>query len=82
MSAELEDGKVRMIVEDTGCGIPENELPFVFRRFYVGKNNKGNGTGLGLYIVRSIVAELGGTVNVYSTAGEGTKFVMELPATI
>jgi len=48
----------------------------------VGKNNKGNGTGLGLYIVRSIVAELGGTVNVYSTAGEGTKFVMELPATI
>ncbi len=82
VSAELEDGKVRMIVEDTGCGIPENELPFVFRRFYVGKNNKGNGTGLGLYIVRSIVAELGGTVNVYSTAGEGTKFVMELPATI
>lgn len=79
VSAGLKDGRLCMAVEDTGCGIGEDELPLVFRRFYVGENNRENGTGLGLYIVRSIMAELGGTVQVYSTVGKGTKFVMEFP---
>lgn len=79
VSAEPKDGKIRMTVEDTGCGIPENELPHIFQRFYVGENNRENGTGLGLYIVRSIVTELGGTIHVYSSVGEGTKFIMEFP---
>lgn len=81
VSADPGDGIIRMTVEDTGCGIPENELPHVFRRFYVGQNNRENGTGLGLYIVHSIVTELGGTIWVSSMVGEGTKFVMELPVT-
>lgn len=79
VSAGREGGRVRMTVKDTGCGIPEEELPFVFRRFYVGKNNRENGTGLGLYIAHSIVTEMGGTIQVYSTVGEGTKFMMEFP---
>lgn len=79
VSAWMESGKIYMAVEDTGCGIPPEELPHIFQRFYVGKNNKGTGTGLGLYIVYGIVAELGGTISAQSTAGKGTKFIMEFP---
>lgn len=77
VSAWIQDNKIRVTVEDTGCGIPKEELPFVFRRFFVGAKNRETGTGLGLYIVHEIVTELGGTIEVYSTVGEGTKFVME-----
>lgn len=79
VSAQIESGKIYVIVEDTGCGIPQEELPHIFRRFYVGKNNRGNGTGLGLYIVYGIVAELGGTITARSEVGKGTKFIMEFP---
>lgn len=79
VSAKSGKDKIYMTVEDTGCGIPKEELPLVFRRFYVGKNNKDTGTGLGLYIVHGIVTELGGTIEVHSTVGEGTKFSMEFP---
>ncbi|MDE5587617.1 MAG: HAMP domain-containing histidine kinase [Acetatifactor sp.] len=79
VSAQTENGKIRVTVADTGCGIPKEELPFIFQRFYVGANNKGNGTGLGLYIVHGIVTELGGTISVSSIVGKGTKFVMEFP---
>lgn len=80
ISAQIEGNKVYMFVEDTGCGIPKEELPFIFRRFYVGANNKETGTGLGLYIVHGIVTELGGTIEVSSTIGKGTKFTMMFPA--
>lgn len=79
VSAQIGDGNIRVAVEDTGCGIPEEELPFIFQRFYVGAENRETGTGLGLYIVHSIVAELGGTIEVQSTMGKGTKFVMVFP---
>lgn len=80
ISAHCKGDKVYVFVEDTGCGIPKEELPFVFRRFYVGANNKETGTGLGLYIVHGIVTELGGTIEVSSTIGKGTKFTMVFPA--
>lgn len=80
ISARAEGDKAYVSVEDTGCGIPEEELPLVFGRFYVGSNNKGSGTGLGLYIVHGIVTELGGTVTVSSIVGKGTKFMMTFPA--
>lgn len=79
VSAWIEKDKIYIAVEDTGCGIPKEELPFVFRRFYVGANNRDTGTGLGLYIVHGIVTELRGTIRVYSTVGKGTKFIMEFP---
>ncbi|MBD5523208.1 MAG: HAMP domain-containing histidine kinase [Lachnospiraceae bacterium] len=79
VSAWIEDGKICVIVEDTGCGIPEEELPLIFRRFYVGTANRETGTGLGLYIVHGIVTELGGTITVQSAVGKGTKFIMEFP---
>ena len=68
-----------MTVEDTGYGIPEKELPYIFQRFYVGEKNRDTGTGLGLYIVNNIVREMGGTIDVWSVVGEGTKFIMEFP---
>lgn len=79
ISAQSEDSKIRITVEDTGCGIPPEELPFIFQRFYVGKHNRNTGTGLGLYIVHSIVTELGGSIHVQSAVGKGTKFIMEFP---
>lgn len=77
VSAKIIDKKICMKVADSGCGIPKEELPFVFQRFYVGESNRETGTGLGLYIVHGIVRELGGTISVQSTVGEGTEFIME-----
>ncbi len=82
LAAETLHGKIRVTLEDSGCGIPEDELPHIFRRFYVGTNNRENGTGLGLYIVHSIVTELGGTISVQSVVDRGTKFTMEFPRSI
>ncbi len=79
ISAEITGGRAQITVADTGCGIPEMELPHVFRRFYVGQKNRATGTGLGLYIVKTIVEELSGSIAVSSKAGEGTSFVMEFP---
>lgn len=79
VSARPEGDRIRVAVEDTGCGIPKEELPLVFRRFYVGVKNRETGTGLGLYIVHGIVTEMGGTIDVHSTVGKGTEFVMEFP---
>lgn len=79
ISAWVEGSKIYAEVEDTGCGIPKEELPFVFERFYVGENNRETGTGLGLYIVHSIIAELGGTIHVSSIVDKGTKFTMGFP---
>lgn len=77
--AALGDDAVNITVEDTGCGIPEEELSLIFRRFYVGECNRKTGTGLGLYIVQTIVEELGGVISASSVPGKGTAFVMEIP---
>lgn len=79
ISALTEGDVISISVEDTGCGIGKEELPFVFRRFYVGENNRKSGTGLGLYIVHSIVTEMRGKISVSSIVGKGTKFIMEFP---
>ena len=79
ISARVWNDKICVSVEDTGCGIPEEELPFIFRRFYIGANSRETGTGLGLYIVHGIVIEMGGTISVRSIVGKGTKFMMEFP---
>jgi signal transduction histidine kinase len=64
-------------VRDTGPGIPPDELPRIFERFYRGTNigeARASGSGLGLAIVRSIVEMHGGTIDVASVMGEGTVF--------
>lgn len=65
-------------ISDTGCGIPEKDLPNIFRRSYTTRSDKG-GQGLGLAITRSIVLEHAGRIEVVSREGEGTTFTICLP---
>jgi signal transduction histidine kinase len=69
-------------VRDSGPGIPPDELPRIFDRFYRGTNTgeaRASGSGLGLAIVRSIVDMHGGEIDVASVVGEGTEFRISLP---
>ncbi|MCK5129338.1 MAG: HAMP domain-containing protein [Clostridiales bacterium] len=74
------EGKALVGVNDTGEGIPREDLPFVFERFY--KSDKSHtskkGTGLGLSIVKNIVEQHGHKITVNSTIGKGTSFAFVL----
>lgn len=79
------DGRVELLVIDSGEGIPEEHLPNLFTRFYrvdSSRNRRSGGSGLGLSIVREIVEAHGGSVEVESRPGEGTTFRVVLPANI
>jgi len=70
------------IVEDTGVGIPEESKARVFERFYrvdKGRSKKMGGTGLGLSIVKHIVNYYGGSINLESELGKGSKFTVRMP---
>ena len=69
----------RFSVEDTGCGIPEEDLPHVFDRYWQAKKTRRLGTGLGLAIAKGIAEAHGGTVSVKSRVGLGTTFSFTLP---
>ncbi len=69
-------------IEDTGCGIPEKDLPFIFERFFRvdrARSREMGGTGLGLAIVKETVEAHGGRVWVESKEGEGSAFCFTLP---
>ncbi len=69
-------------IKNTGNGIPKSELPFIFERFYkIDKSRSANkkSTGLGLYIVKTIVKKHGGTITVHSKEKEYTAFTVTLP---
>lgn len=77
-----EDDKAVMTVSDTGKGIPEADLPYIWERFYkVDKSHRrdDSGTGLGLSIARQIIDLHQGTVAVASTEGQGTTFTLRFP---
>jgi signal transduction histidine kinase/ActR/RegA family two-component response regulator len=75
-------GRLRVSVTDTGRGIPESELPTVFLPDRQGATTarRGEGSGIGLAIVRILVDHLGGKISVTSRLGEGTTFDVEIPA--
>lgn len=71
---------VEIEVRDNGPGIPADELPFVFERFFRGGSKKVvDGTGLGLAIVREIVTAHKGSISIRSNTGEGTCFTVKIP---
>ena len=69
----------RIIVADTGSGIPANQLPHIFDRFRSGDDGQPRGTGLGLPLVRTVAKAHGGDVIVRSTYGRGSEFELTLP---
>lgn len=71
-------GRARLVMEDTGPGIPPADLERIFEPFFSTKVERG-GTGLGLSISRDIVHRHGGEITVESEPGRGTRFVVELP---
>jgi two-component system, NtrC family, sensor kinase len=76
----VEEKLVSVIFEDNGSGIPADDLKRVFEPFFTTKASKG-GTGLGLSITYGLVQELGGSIQVSSEVGKGTRFIITLPLT-
>ncbi len=78
---DLEDA-IEIIIADQGIGIPEEDLPRIFERFYTvdkSRAKKNVGTGLGLSIVKHIVNQHEGNIKVKSQIGKGTTFIITLP---
>jgi signal transduction histidine kinase len=79
-----QDQQSRLTIQDTGQGIPEEDLPHVFERFYRGEKSRtrsrdGKGFGLGLSIAYWIIRNHGGRIDVESIEGAGSTFSVWLP---
>jgi signal transduction histidine kinase len=75
--------EVQCAIKDSGAGIPEEHLPFIFERFYradSSRDRQTGGAGLGLAIARALVESQGGRISAMSQAGDGTTLRFSLPA--
>ncbi len=81
MKTEASESKLRLSVQDTGVGIPEDALAHVFEKFYRVREHetRATGTGLGLSICKQIIQGHGGTIEVKSKLGVGTNIIIDLP---
>jgi len=70
-------GRLKIWISDSGCGIPETDMPHIFEPFF---STKPEGSGIGLALVYRVLEEHGGLVEVRSRVGEGTTFTLTLPA--
>ncbi|MCI1778698.1 MAG: ATP-binding protein [Bacteroidales bacterium] len=76
-----DEGKIKISVSDNGVGIPENEIPYIFQRFYQSSRTAGekSGTGIGLYLARSYVEMHNGSITAFSGKSGGTTITIVLP---
>ena len=81
-SHDAASGCLRFVVADTGPGIPEAVLPTLFApdKIMTGSARRGDGSGIGLAIVRTLIDHLGGKISVTSLHGRGTTFTLDIPA--
>lgn len=82
VKAERENGELALQVSDTGTGISEEQLPFIFDRFWqadTSSQRKYRGVGIGLALVKELVEVQDGSVTVTSAIGKGTQFTVRLP---
>lgn len=82
IASKIEEGMVVLSFKDNGIGVPKNEQTKLFERFYRASNTakaSSSGSGLGLYIVKSIAQQLGGDISFESEEGVGTTFFVKLP---
>jgi len=80
--AEKEGNEIVIRVKDTGIGIAEGDLPFIFERFYradKSRSRQSGGIGVGLTITRAIIEAHEGTIRVNSEFGRGSEFIIRLP---
>ena len=82
VSADISDGAVQIIVSDRGPGIPQEELPHVFDKFYRGAKAPSGGTGLGLSIVDGFIRAHGGRVHAANRPGGGAEFTIRVPVEV
>jgi two-component system phosphate regulon sensor histidine kinase PhoR len=83
LEAALAGDQVRIKVSDTGIGIPSQDLPRIFERFYCvdkARSRDTGGAGLGLSIVKHVAQKMAGTVTVESRLGKGSAFTLQFPA--
>ena len=86
VTGENHSTELRIEVSDRGPGIPEEDLPHIFERFYRARRSRdpganSGGTGLGLSIAKTIVEAQGGRIEATSRPGEGTRMTIHLPLT-
>lgn len=83
VSAKLVEQQIIITIQDTGKGIPADDLENIFDAYYRGKNTQEfNGDGLGLYIVKQYITQINGTINIDSTVNKGTTITIILPKEI
>jgi signal transduction histidine kinase len=81
-ASRMSEGRVAISIADSGIGIPSEDLPRIFERFYrvdKARSREVGGTGLGLSIVKHVIEQMQGAVSVESQLNKGSRFTIVLP---